>query len=63
MTQQRWSYRIVEIKPSFLGRIPLQRIQDELDKSGAQGWELVSAPTMGYTNVPGTLRLYFKRPQ
>ncbi len=61
MTQQRWSYRIAEIKPSFLGRIPLERIQDELDKSGAQGWELVSAPASG--NVPGSLRLYFKRPQ
>lgn len=38
----RWSYQVIEIKPGLLGRFKPQVIQDELNRLGLQGWELVS---------------------
>jgi hypothetical protein len=56
----RWTYQVVEIKPSFLGRQKADKIQAELNRLGAQGWELVNI-TAPNTLAPVTLVL--KRPQ
>ena len=51
----RWSYKVVELKPSFLG-LKAEVVQDALNQLGAQGWELVSVEKMGLA-----LRLYLKK--
>ena len=38
----RWKYMVVEVKGSFLtGVVSAERLAEELDKAGTQGWELV----------------------
>lgn len=44
---QRWSHKVVEIPVKVFGGSQLVRMQAELDKWGAQGWELVSAVQAG----------------
>lgn len=39
---ERWQYKVHEIKPSFLGAIKANQIEDSLQTLGLQGWELVS---------------------
>lgn len=39
---KRWQYHTVEIKPSLLGGIKLDDIQQELNRQGQLGWELVN---------------------
>ena len=41
-SNNRFSYQVVQVKPQFFGIKP-QTIQDELNRLGAQGWELVNA--------------------
>ena len=41
MTDERWSYQVVEIRPSFLGSTR-DAAQERLTQLGLQGWELVS---------------------
>ena len=55
---QRWDYRTVEVKPGFFGP-RADAMQDELDKQGKQGWELVSTMTL---TPRGNIILVFKRP-
>lgn len=58
MTDKRWEYLTVEVKPGFMG-LRRESVQEELDKAGRNGWELVSmfSPAAGYA-----LLLAFKRP-
>jgi len=42
MADERWSYQVVEIKPSFLGSTR-DAAQERLTQLGLQGWELVAA--------------------
>ena len=42
MANDRWSYQVVEVKPSFLGSTR-DAAQERLQQLGMQGWELVSA--------------------
>lgn len=58
MTQQRWNYRGVEVKPGLFG-LKSQALQDELNRLGAQGWELVS---LHQTDALHPARLTLKRP-
>lgn len=54
---ERWKYLVVKLKPGFFGEVASEKLQAELDKHGAAGWELVSA-------VPQPMRgtqLIFKR--
>lgn len=44
---QRWIYQVVEIKPGLLGGIKRDRIQEELNRHGMQGWELVNLAMVG----------------
>jgi hypothetical protein len=46
MAEQRWSYHIAEIKPGFLG-FKRDQLQTELNRLGAQGWELVQIQLHG----------------
>ena len=42
MASDRWSYQVVEVKPSFLGSTR-EAAQEKLNQLGLQGWELVAA--------------------
>lgn len=55
----RWNYQVVEVKPSVLGGFKQERIQAELGRQGALGWELVQA-VAPYPMAP--MMLMFKRP-
>ena len=39
---RRWKYLTVELGTSWTGALKQQKTQEELDKYGAQGWELVN---------------------
>lgn len=44
MNDTRWSYKVIHFKPGFLKTsVPNPTIEEELNRLGAQGWELVSA--------------------
>ena len=55
----RWNYLVVELKTGLMGGFKLQTLQEELDKQGRAGWELVNIVNM----VPGatTPQLVFKK--
>ena len=38
----RWNHKVVEVSFSLFGSKLSEKIQSELDKLGAQGWELVA---------------------
>jgi len=57
MNDTRWQYRVIEYKPSMMGRIMTDDLQGELDKLGLQGWELVSlTPTMPLNHLVAVLK-------
>lgn len=51
----RWSYKVVEVKPGFLG-LKTDVIQDALTQLGLQGWELVTVQPVGTI-----VRLFLKK--
>lgn len=54
-----WSYQVIEIVPRMLGPAVSERLQEELDRLGAEGWELVSVmPVTPFDH----LRAVLKRP-
>ena len=55
---KRWQYKVVELPYQMFGGKIHDRAQAELDKLGAQGWELVSAVQSHYADA---LRLFLKR--
>ena len=56
---QRWTYQVIELKPSFTGRLTAETLQAELNRQGALGWELVQIVHGGHPLQPA--RLVFKR--
>lgn len=56
----RWSYRLVELKVKLFGGNLSERVQQELDKLGPQGWELVSVVQASPVDC---VRLYLKKEQ
>lgn len=38
----RWSYKVLELKPKLFGGSMTTRLEEELNRLGKQGWELVS---------------------
>jgi len=54
----RWTYKVIEFKPKLFGGKMTDRAQQELDKLGLQGWELVAAVQ---SHVVEPLRLYLKK--
>lgn len=55
---RRWSYKVVELKYTMFGETMTDRAQQELDKLGQQGWELVSALQ---SSAADSLRLILKK--
>ncbi|GAA5076849.1 DUF4177 domain-containing protein [Lysobacter panacisoli] len=54
-----WTYQVIEIVPRMLGPAVSERLQEELDRLGADGWELVSVmPVTPFDH----LRAVLKRP-
>ena len=39
---RNWKYLVVEVKTGLMGGIKLEALQEELDKHGRAGWELVN---------------------
>lgn len=39
---ERWKYLVMELKTGLLGGIKPQALQEELDRQGKLGWELVN---------------------
>lgn len=38
----RWSYEVLELTPNMLGPSMAEKLAEELNRLGRQGWELVS---------------------
>ena len=53
----RWQYKVIEVKPAFFGKSG-ERLQDELNKWGTQGWELVEVLQ---AQALDTYRLFLKK--
>jgi hypothetical protein len=56
MVNERYAYQVLDMKASFWG-LKSEKVQEELNRLGAQGWELVTA---AQANGFG-LRLILKR--
>ena len=56
----RWNHKVVEVSFSLFGSKLSEKIQCELDKFGALGWELVA---VNQTSAADAVRLYFKKEQ
>lgn len=39
---KRWTYQVLEFKPKTFGGLDHRALQDELNRQGAQGWEVVN---------------------
>lgn len=55
----RWNYHVVEVKPTLMGGHKAEALQEELNRQGRSGWELVDivVPSMASPAL-----LVFKRP-
>ena len=56
----RWRYLVAVVKPSFWGTVKEQQLQEELDRQGSQGWELVQV--ISNPHGWGNTQLVFKKP-
>ncbi|RNF81737.1 DUF4177 domain-containing protein [Montanilutibacter psychrotolerans] len=56
----KWTYKILESGPKIFDAPHTERMTDELNRLGAQGWELVSAE---FVPLSGNTRLYLKKPE
>lgn len=54
----RWQHKVIEVKARLFAGSIGDRAQVELDKMGAQGWQLVSVLQ---TSGADTMRLFFKK--
>ncbi|HUH90202.1 MAG TPA: DUF4177 domain-containing protein [Lysobacter sp.] len=54
----RWSYKVVDMTPNILGPSMSEKLSEELNRLGKQGWELVS---MTQTNPFDHVRLVLKK--
>lgn len=54
----RWQHRVVEVGYKLFNN-QTERVQQELDKHGQQGWELVAVVQ---SNAADAIRLFFKKP-
>lgn len=55
----RWNYQVIEIKPQLFGTTMTARAQEELNRLGQQGWELVSSVQSEGTD---SIRMFLKKP-
>lgn len=61
MSANRWSYKVVHVKPSGFKGVTPERVEEELRPLGLQGWELVNA--VGHAGSWAPVTLYLRRPQ
>lgn len=54
----RFSYKVIEFEIKLFGGNLTQRVQEELDRLGPQGWELVSVTHAAPVDA---LRLFLKK--
>ena len=57
MAYDRFTYSVVELKSGLFG-VKAQAMQDEMNRLGAQGWELVNVVVVGVSQ-----RMIFKKSQ
>ncbi|HRO63437.1 DUF4177 domain-containing protein [Thermomonas sp.] len=38
----KWNYLVIELKTGLMGGFKLEALQEELDRQGRNGWELVN---------------------
>lgn len=43
----RWKYDVIEIKPKLMGGFDLEKMREEFDRLGRQGWEMVNFAMQG----------------
>ena len=55
---KRWDHKVVEITTTLFNSKLTEKIQEELDRHGRQGWELVA---VSHTNALDSVRLYLKK--
>lgn len=55
---ERWSYKVLELKLKLFGGSTSTRLEDELNRLGKQGWELVS---VNQTNSLEPIRCVLKK--
>lgn len=55
----RWNYQVIEITMKMFGASMTERAQEELDRAGQQGWELVSSIQ---SSAADSIRMFFKKP-
>lgn len=55
----RWNYHVVEVKLQMFGPSVTERAQEELNRLGLLGWELVSSVQASATD---SIRLFLKKP-
>ncbi|RRN55800.1 DUF4177 domain-containing protein [Pseudoxanthomonas sp. SGNA-20] len=60
MSTTQWRYLVVEVKTSLLGSYKVEQLQEELDRHGRLGWELVNV-VHSTPSLPSPT-LVFKRP-
>ena len=39
---KKWNYLVIELKAGLMGGFKLETLQEELDRQGRSGWELVN---------------------
>ena len=54
----RWQYKVVEVEIKLFSGKLTERVQEELDRLGVQGWELVNTVQ---TSPADSFRMIFKR--
>ena len=59
MSSKRWQYQVIEVKSSgVMGGFKTEKLQEELNRAGAQGWKLVN---IAFAVIPPVI--VFKREQ
>lgn len=57
MRNDRWEYKVEELKPGFLYRnMQPEHLAETLNREGVQGWELINVVAMG-----ASMKAFFKR--
>ncbi len=51
-TDTRWTYLVIDLPASLWGNVKAEALQEELNKQGRQGWELVNF-VMSTGVIPG----------
>ncbi len=58
---KQWKYLVVEVKTGLMGNFKKETLQEELDKQGKLGWELVNV--VHATPTISSPTLVFKKEQ